>query len=125
MVKSRENLISAYAFLAGVILAVVLGLAHEYLNLGELFTTVFFIILVILGIIIGYLNSGDKNSTTFLFASVALVIVGGQGNSTLVFISNLNPVLAALNEVVRSLLVLFIPATIIAALKVVFSMANV
>lgn len=122
MVKSRENLIGAYAFLVGVILAIVLGLSTQTLTKPN---TVFYIILVILGILIGYLNSGDKDSTTFLFASIALVIVGGQGNSTLVFMSNLSPVLSVLNNVLRALLVLFIPATIIVALKVVFSMAKV
>ena len=84
-------------------------------------------ILVVLGLVIGYLYSSDKvsDSTTFLLASISLVIVGGQGNSTLVFIASFNPVLAALNEIVRALLVLFIPATVIVALKLVFSMAKV
>lgn len=122
MVKSKENLIAAYAFLIGVILAVVLGLSTQFLQRPS---NVFYIMLVVIGIIIGYLNSGDKDSTTFLFATVSLVIVGGMGNSTLVFISQLSPVLAILNNILRSLLVLFIPATIIVALKVVFSIAKV
>lgn len=122
MVKSRENLVGAYAFLAGVILAIILGLSTPTLTK---LNTIFYIILVILGILIGYLNSGDKDSTTFLFASISLVIVSGQGNSTLVFMSNITPVLSLLNDVLRALLVLFIPATIIVALKVVFSMAKV
>jgi len=122
VVKSRENLVGAYAFLAGVILAIILGLSTPTLTK---LNTIFYIILVILGILIGYLNSGDKDSTTFLFASISLVIVSGQGNSTLVFMSNITPVLSLLNDVLRALLVLFIPATIIVALKVVFSMAKV
>jgi hypothetical protein len=122
MVKSKENLIAAYAFLAGIILAVILGLTAEALTGAK---TIFYTILVILGLLIGFLNAGDKNATTFLLASLALVIVGGQGNSTLVFISEFSPVLGALKEIVRALLVLFIPATIIAALKVVFSMTKV
>lgn len=122
MVKSRENLIGAYAFLIGVVLAVVLGISTQTLTKPN---TVFYIILVILGLLIGYLNSGDKNATTFLLASMSLVIVGGLGNESLIFIANLSPVLAYLKEIVRALLVLFIPATIIAALKVVFSMTKV
>lgn len=122
MVKSRENLVGAYAFLVGVILAIILGLSTQTLTKPN---TIFYIILVILGIIIGYLNSGDKESMTFLFASISIVIVGGQGNSTLVFMSNLSPVLSILNNVLRALLVLFIPATVIAALKVVFSTTKI
>lgn len=122
MVKSKENLAAAYAFLAGIILAVVLGLTTQTLTKPNTF---FYIILVALGALIGYLNAGDKDSTTFLFASVSLVVVGGLGNSTLVFIAGLSPVLGVLNDILRSLLVLFIPATIIVALKVVFSIAKV
>jgi hypothetical protein len=127
MVKSRENLITAYAFLIGVILAVLLGIlvALDIPAAKNITYNTFFIILVVIGILIGYLNTGDKDSTTFLLASVSLVIVGGLGNSTLVFISRLSPVLSMLNEIVRALLVLFIPATIITALKVVFSIAKV
>ena len=123
MVKAQENLLTAYAFLIGVVLAVIMGLFQAFGVTGP--ATIFYMILVLLGIVIGYLNSGDKDSTTFLFASISLVIVGGMGNSTLVFIANLSPVLSALNEIVRALLVLFIPATIIVALKVVFSMAKI
>ncbi len=122
MVKSRENLIGAYAFLIGVILAIILGVSTQTLTKPN---SVFYIILVVLGIVIGYLNSGEKESMTFLFASIAIVIVGGQGNSTLVFMSNLSPVLSILNNVLRALLVLFIPATVIAALRVVFSTTKV
>ncbi|MGK0209548.1 MAG: hypothetical protein ACI83O_000826 [Patescibacteria group bacterium] len=122
MVKSHENLVAAYAFLTGVILSIILGFTTRSLSSANSY---FYIALVVLGAIIGYLNAGDKDSTTFLLASVSLVIVGGLGNSTLVFISNISPVLQILNDILRALLVLFIPATIIAALKVVFSIAKI
>ncbi|MBT3397521.1 hypothetical protein HOA55_00775 [archaeon] len=122
MVKSKENLIGAYAFLIGVVLAVILGLFHETLKsaLG-----VFYLVLVVLGLFVGFLNVGDKDSNTFLLASLALVIVSGMGNDTLIFISNLSPILSALSNVLTSLLVLFIPATIIVALKTVFAIAKI
>jgi hypothetical protein len=122
MVKSKENLMGAYAFLIGVVLSVILGLFHETLRsaLG-----VFYLVLVILGLFVGFLNVGDKDSNTFLLASLALVIVSGMGNDTLIFISNLSPILSALSNVLTALLVLFIPATIIVALKTVFAIAKV
>ena len=122
MVKSRENLVGAYAFLIGIILAVILGLSTQTLTKPN---TIFYIILVALGVIIGYLNSGDRESMSFLFASIAIVIVGSQGNATLVFMSNISPVLSILNNVLRALLVLFIPATVIAALKVVLATTKI
>lgn len=122
MVKSRENLIGAYAFLAGVILAVILGLFDK--TLSSIYTIIY-TILVILGLIVGFLNTGDKDTKTFLLASVSLIIVGGLGNNTLIFMSNLSPVLATLKNILSALLVLFIPATIIVVIKTMFSIARV
>jgi hypothetical protein len=123
MVKSRENLIGAYSFLIGVVLAVAIGIFNKYF--AGTTSNVAYVILVVLGIIIGFVNVADKDSITFLLASLALVIVGGLGNNTLIFISNINPILGALSDVMSSLLVLFIPATIIVALKTVFSIAKI
>ncbi|MAH49412.1 hypothetical protein CMI37_26555 [Candidatus Pacearchaeota archaeon] len=123
MVKSKENLIGAYSFLAGVILAVALGLFQGVLGSGG---NVAYLVLVILGLIVGSLNVGDKDSMTFLLASLSLVIVSAMGNDTLQFISNLSPaIIPPFVNVLRALLVLFIPATIIVALKTVFSIAKI
>jgi hypothetical protein len=122
MVKSRENLISAYAFLAGVVLAVIVGF---FQSAPSELKNIFYILLVVLGLLVGFINTGDKDSITFLLASLALVIVGGLGNNTIMFIANLSPILSLLNTVLQALLVLFIPATIVVALKTVFSIAKV
>ncbi|MEI6058326.1 MAG: hypothetical protein WCP89_01000 [archaeon] len=122
MVRSRENLVGAYAFLVGIILAIILGLFQEYMGTAM---TLPYAILVILGIVIGFLNVGDDDSNTFLLASLALVIVAGLGNNTIIFISNISPVLSSLSRILSSLLVLFIPATIIVAMKTVFAIAKV
>ena len=123
MVKSRENLVGAYAFLIGVILAVALGLFQGFLGTSGNFA---YLLLAVLGLIVGSLNVGDKDSRTFLLAALALVIVSALGNDTLQFISNLSPTfIPHLISVLRALLVLFIPATIIVALKTVFSIAKI
>ena len=124
MVRSRENLIGAYAFLIGVILAVVLGLFQNTIKIGFM-SNFAYALLVSLGIIIGYISVEDRDSNTFLLASLALVIVGGMGNSTLLFISNISPILSSLLNVLSALLVMFVPATIVAALKTVFAIAKI
>ncbi len=117
-VKSRENLIGAWAFLAGIVLAVAVGL----------FATVNSIILLILaglGVVVGYFVS-EKDVQTFLIASVSLVIVSFAGIQGLVLsaavvgidIGNI------ISSILATLLVLFVPATIIVALKTVFSLAK-
>jgi len=121
-VKSRENLLGAYAFLVGVILAVGFGLFNESLeSAGGLFYSA----LVIIGLIVGFMNVGDKNSGTFLMASVSLVVVGALGAEPLKYIALDNYVVTALRNVLGSLLVLFVPATIVVALKTVFSVSKI
>ncbi|MBU3923512.1 MAG: hypothetical protein KJ592_01200 [Nanoarchaeota archaeon] len=122
MVKSKENLIGAYAFLIGVVLAVIFGLFNKSLESagGWFYST-----LVLIGIVVGFMNVGDKNSGTFLLAGLSLVIIGSLGSEPLKFIAFNNYVVNSLRNVLGSLLVLFVPATIIVALKTVFAMAKI
>lgn len=122
MVRSQENLVGAYAFLVGVVLAVIMGLFNQSLESAGV---LFYSALVIIGLIVGFMNVGDKNSITFLMASLSLVIVGALGAEPLKYIALNNYVVTALRNMLGSLLVLFVPATIIVALKTVFSMAKI
>lgn len=122
MVRSKENLVGAYAFLIGVVLAVIFGLFNKSLEQAG---GMFYSTLVIIGIVVGFMNAGDKDSITFLMASVSLVIVASLGMEPLKYIALDNYVVTSLRNVLGSLLVLFVPATIVVALKTVFSMAKV
>ena len=113
--KSRKNLIGAWAFLIGVILAIVLGLFSTYLGTNS---TYILWILVVLGIIVGLLNITGKESSKFLLASLALVIVSYMGQGVLGIIPQIGSILSAL-------LVLFVPATIIVALRNLFDLAKI
>lgn len=124
MVKSRENLIGAYAFLAGVLIAVILGFVNNR-PASTYIRTTFYTTLVAIGFLVGALNARDKDVSTFLLASVSLIIVGGLGNNTLIFLESISPVIAILKNILTALLVLFIPATIIVVIKTVFSIAKV
>ena len=117
--KSRENLVGAWAFLIGVILAVIIGLFRSQLQ--ETASSAILALLVILGLVVGLLNVGDKDVNTFLLASLALVIVSYMGASIL---AQIPEYISTLVEILNALLVLFVPATIIVALKSVFSIAK-
>lgn len=108
--KKGGNLIGSWAFLIGVILAVVLGL---FGSLTPAMTTV----LVIAGLIVGLLNIGDEETTPFLMAGTVLIIASSLGRDVVASI-------ALANNVLQALLVLFVPATVIVALRHVFSLAR-
>lgn len=120
-IKSRENLIGAWAFLFGIVLAVLIGLFA-----GDRTNPVILGILAILGLVVGF-SVSQKDIQTFLLASVSLVIVSFAGIQGLV----LSAAVMGINigmfvaSTLGALLVLFVPATIIVALKTVFSISHI
>jgi len=119
-IRSRENLIGAWAFLIGIVLAVLVGIFTLSTSLPWVLG-----ILALLGLVVGYFVS-DKESKTFLLASVSLVIVSALGIQGLVLDAAIRGI--AIGKIVSSilgtLLVLFVPAAIIVALKTVFAISK-
>jgi len=102
--------VGSWAFVIGVIMALVLGVFGP---LSTLMTT----LLMLLGLIVGFLNVTQRESKTFLLAAVSLVIVSNFGRTSLETIE-------VLVNMLNALMVLFVPATIIVALKTVFVAAK-
>ena len=127
VLKSKENSVGAWAFLIGVILAVVIGLSTTLVSIPVLtsFSPQVYAILVLLGLFVGFMNVAGKDSQTFLLAGTVLVIVSKFGmegvSGSLIGIG----VGDAVSSVFGALLALFAPATIVVALKTVFSIAKV
>lgn len=118
-IRSRENILGAWAFLVGIILAVFVGLfAADKINPLILW------ILVGLGLVIGYFVS-EKDARTFLIASVALTVVSYMGISGMVLSAAISgaQIGRTISSILGALLMLFVPATIVAALKSVFSIS--
>ncbi|MBS3070673.1 hypothetical protein J4407_00010 [Candidatus Pacearchaeota archaeon] len=127
VLKSKENTIAAWTFLIGVVLAVVIGLSTTLLPIPVLITysKQIYAILVLLGIVVGFMNVGSRDSQTFMIAGAVLVVVSRFGidgvTGSLIGIG----VGDAVRSVFGALLALFAPATIIVALKTVFSIAKI
>jgi len=118
-IRARENLISAWAFTLGIIISVIVGI---FVQAG--IDAIVFSILFILGLIVGFFVA-EKDVSTFLLASVSLVIVcfaGLQGLARAPLVG------VDISDIVKStlgsLMTLFIPATIIVAIKTVFSISK-
>lgn len=103
--------IGGYAFIVGVLLAIVAGLVP--LSAGTASMVLW--IMVVLGVIIGLLNVTDKETTPFLVAAIALIL-------THTALSTLNVTL--ITNIVSNIAVLASPAALIVALKAVWNMAS-
>jgi len=129
-IKSLENSFGAWAFLIGVVLAVIIGVGSSSLSssTGTLttYSPAIYAILVILGLIVGFsIKVTGKDAQTFLITGAILVVVSKFGMESVtgsligIGIGDL------VSSTFAALLVLFVPATIIVALKTVFDIAKV
>lgn len=108
--SSNNNFIGSWAFLIGVVLAVILGLIG---NLNETWT----IVLVIIGLFVGILNVAEKETMPFLMSGTVLIIASALGG-------NVFSDVQVLASVLNALLLIFVPATVIVAIKNVFTLAK-
>ncbi len=120
MIRSRENLIGAWAFLIGIVLAVAVGIFANN-SVSPLISS----ILALLGLVVGFFVA-EKHVQTFLIASVSLVLVSFAGIQGLFLSAAIRgvPIWEIISSVLGSLLILFVPATIVVALKTVFALAK-
>jgi hypothetical protein len=106
--KKKKGRVGSWAFLLGVILAILFAFVSSLAYLW---------ILVVLGIVIGLLNITSNETSKFLLAGTVLVVVGYFGGSSLAYVN-------FLPEVFKNLVTLFATSTIVVALKSVFDLAG-
>lgn len=106
--------IGSWAFILGVLIAVISGLAAgamaDYMQYVA-------IILVLLGLVVGFLNIGAKEVTDFLIAAIALIAIGAANISTIPLIGGY------LASMVMYLAAFVAPAALVVALKAIYNLA--
>ena len=107
--------IASWAFLIGVIIAVLVGLVGGLLTATT--NTTLAVILVVIGLVVGLLNVSESESTPFLMSGAVLIIASSLGATAMQTIGWVAGILNAL-------LLIFVPATIIVAIKNVFGLAR-
>ena len=110
MAKRNGNMLGSWAFLIGFILAIIFGFLG---TVNPMLTMV----LMAIGLIVGLLNVTSSEVSQFLMAGTVLVIVSVFGQEVISSV----PVASSILE---ALAILFVPATLIVALKHVFSLAR-
>ena len=107
--KGGTARLGRWSFLAGVLLAVV----FSFFTAGTWLPW----LLVVLGLVVGLLNIDEKEVGAFLTAGTVLVLMGYLGGQTLESVAYLSGMLS-------NLLTLFVPATIVVAVKSVLTLAK-
>lgn len=110
-----------WAFIVGVIIAVVVGLFSARLSLQMQGTLA--LVLVILGLAVGFMNVSEKESVPFLVAAAALMLTATSVDtlSKIDFGISLGTYLAG---IVSQIAVFVAPAAVIVALKSIQSLAK-
>jgi len=103
--------IGEWFFLAGVVLAILVGLVGQVQYAG--------IVLVILGLVVGFLNITEKETPQFLVASLALLLPG-----TITSFSQLPMVGNVIISILNNIAIFVAPAAIIVALKTIWVLAK-
>ena len=116
-----ESKVGAYSFIIGVILAVVIGLFSSMI--GASTTGILTSILIVLGLIIGFLNIGGTDVKTWLMTATILVVVTYIGGAS-ANLASISLVGTYLSGIFTAIMTLVIPATVIVALKEVWSLAQ-
>lgn len=111
--------IGRYSFIAGIIIAIVLGLTAPKLDTAA---NLLWSFLVLLGLIAGLLNVPQKEAKGFLWAATALVIVAYAGSAQIKSWENVKLIGTFLKGIFDSILAFIVPATATAALKSIFGL---
>ncbi|MDP3992272.1 MAG: hypothetical protein Q8P79_02060 [Nanoarchaeota archaeon] len=109
-IKPEVDFLGKWAFLVGVVLAVLLG------AFGSV-TGTWIIAFVVIGLIVGLLNVTTRETSAFLMSGAVLIIASALGDNLLGSVNYVGSVLDAL-------LAIFVPATVIVALRNVFRLGR-
>jgi len=109
----KQNKVGAWAFVLGVIIAVIAGFIELNTTMAS--------ILVVLGIVVGLLNITGKEGPAFLVAGAVLVIVTAFGKANYADIAVIGQ---PMSQIMEAIMTLIVPATIITSLRALFSHAR-
>ena len=123
VIRATENLVGARVFLVGVILATVGGVI---LSMGYSVNPAILALLALLGLVAGFaVNVNDNVGTKFLLVAVSLVIVSFAGQQGLSGIAlGRIRIWQIISATLAGLLALLVPATIVVAIKTLFTLAQ-
>ena len=109
MVKVKTKLIGKWAFLVGLLVAVIASFITGY-------ATTVALVLFILGLIVGFLNISEKDSNKFLLATIALLTGGIASMSAIVMFGIVS---TYLNAIIGNFVAFVSAAALVVAIKAI------
>jgi len=107
-----EKMIGKWAFIIGVLLAIVAGIIPALQTITVGWT------LIVLGLVIGFLNVTEKETTAFLIAAIALMTVGAAGLAALGYIGGY------VQAILANIVTIVAPAALVVAIKSVYAIGQ-
>ncbi len=117
-----EKVVGSYSFIAGVALAVLLGLLSSQLGSDAVIWLTS--LMVLLGLIVGFLNVSGKETMPFLTVAAILVFVSFVTKSAPLESLTVGSIGAYLDAIFTNVLAFVVPATVVVALKEVWYLAR-
>ena len=115
----KKGKTGAWAFIIGVLIALVLGLLPAGLQ------SIGVPVLVILGLIVGFLNVTEKETTQYIMAAVAIMIaLFTAGSAISAQLGSLPTVGRYLLGLLGNINIFVFPATIVVALKAIYNISK-
>jgi len=110
-----------YAFIVGVVVAILLGLASANLDAN----TVAWLtsLLVVAGLLVGFINVTGKDTKDFLLTATILVLVASFGADKL-GLEGVHYIGDYLSGIFQQMLAFIVPATVVIALEEVLQLAK-
>jgi hypothetical protein len=108
-----EAKIGHYSFLAGIVLAIIAGIATDLIA-----ANIVTLVLVILGLAVGFMNITAKETTQYLVAAVAIMLAG---SANIAIIPAIGPYLQA---ILANIVVFVAPAAIVVGMKTIKALAS-
>jgi hypothetical protein len=110
----KENNYGNWAFIIGVVLAIVLGLFGNLIEIS--IQTVISYLLIVIGLIVGFYNMNSKDTINFLIVSIALLTVGAAGLQTI-------PIVGDIVKPILTYIIAFVgPAALVMGLKALYDL---
>lgn len=120
--KKVVNKVLAYAFMTGIIVALILGLVSPVVeSINPALPAILTSLLILAGIVVGFANITEDETRDYILYVTALVIVLSLGGSTLGQVQRIGPYL---ESVLGSLMTFVLPSVIIVGVRAIFRLAK-